>query len=107
MTDTPLVVLPADVKDIDGYRWHAVAQTYLHAVIAGFGGTPLMELYLMYHEARAKLEARGYRVARSLVGNFVTSLEMAGCSLTVTRLDDEIARLWDAPAHTAALRLGM
>ncbi|MCB1494990.1 MAG: dihydroxyacetone kinase subunit DhaK [Bauldia sp.] len=76
-------------------------------LVNGFGGTPLMELYLMYHEARAKLEARGYRVARSLVGNFVTSLEMAGCSLTVTRLDDEIARLWDAPAHTAALRLGM
>ena len=61
----------------------------------------------MYHAARTRLEQRGFAVRRSLVGNYVTSLEMAGCSITVTLLDDEIARLWDAPVHTAALRWGM
>ncbi|MEQ8695014.1 MAG: dihydroxyacetone kinase subunit DhaK [Bauldia litoralis] len=76
-------------------------------LVNGFGGTPLMELYLMYHAARASLESRGFRVTRSLVGNFVTSLEMAGCSITVTGLDAEAAALWDAPVHTAGLRSGM
>jgi len=76
-------------------------------LVNGFGGTPAMELYLMYHSARARLEKRGFRIARSLVGNYVTSLDMAGCSLTVTRLTDPIARHWDAPVHTAALRWGM
>jgi len=76
-------------------------------LVNGFGGTPLMELYLMYHAARPRLEARGYRVVRSLVGNYVTSLEMAGCSLTVTRLDAETTRLWDAPVRTAGLRWGV
>ena len=60
----------------------------------------------MYHAARARLERRGFRVVRSLVGNYVTSLEMAGCSLTVTLGDGETLRLWDAPVHTAALRWG-
>ncbi len=76
-------------------------------LVNGFGGTPAMELYLMYHAARARLETAGFTIARSLVGNYVTSLEMAGCSLTVTRLTDDIARHWDAPVHTAALRWGM
>jgi dihydroxyacetone kinase-like protein len=76
-------------------------------LVNGFGGTPLMELYLMYHAARTDLERRGIRVARSLVGNYVTSLEMAGCSITVSLLDDEIAKLWDAPVRTAALRWGV
>ena len=75
-------------------------------LVNGFGGTPLMELYLMYHAAQTRLEQRGFAVRRSLVGNYVTSLEMAGASLTVTLLDDEIAKLWDAPVHTAALRWG-
>ena len=76
-------------------------------LLNGFGGTPSMELYLMYGAARRLIEARGVRVARSLVGNFVTSLEMAGCSITVTRLEDGMAELWDAPAYSAALRWGM
>lgn len=76
-------------------------------LVNGFGGTPAMELYLMYDNARKLIEKRGIRIARSLVGNYVTSLEMAGCSLTVSLLDDEIARHWDAPVHTAALRWGM
>jgi dihydroxyacetone kinase-like protein len=75
-------------------------------LVNGFGGTPLSELYLMYNDIRQALEAAGCAVARSLVGNFVTSLDMAGCSATVTLLDTEIRRLWDAPVHTAALRWG-
>jgi phosphoenolpyruvate---glycerone phosphotransferase subunit DhaK len=76
-------------------------------LINGFGGTPLMELYLMYNTARQRLEKRGLRIARSLVGNYVTSLEMAGCSITVSLFDEEIASLWDAPVYTAALRWGV
>jgi dihydroxyacetone kinase-like protein len=75
-------------------------------LVNGFGATPAMELYLMYHAARRVLHERGMTVARSLVGNYVTSLDMAGCSITVTRLDEEFARLWDAPVHTAGLRWG-
>jgi phosphoenolpyruvate---glycerone phosphotransferase subunit DhaK len=73
-------------------------------LVNGFGGTPSMELYLMHGAARRQLEAKGLTVTRSLVGNYCTSLDMAGCSLTVTTLDDELRGLWDAPVHTAALR---
>ena len=76
-------------------------------LVNGFGGTPLSELYLMYDAVRRLLEPAGITVARSLVGNFVTSLDMAGCSVTVSMLDGEMKRLWDAPVHTAALRWGM
>ncbi|RWQ49216.1 dihydroxyacetone kinase subunit DhaK [Mesorhizobium sp.] len=75
--------------------------------VNGFGGTPLMELYLMYNSARKIFEKNGVTVARSLVGSYVTSLDMAGCSITLTMLDDETTALWDAPVHTAALRRGM
>lgn len=75
--------------------------------INGFGGTPAMELYLMYHAAAKQLVKHGLHPVRSLVGNYVTSLDMAGCSITVTMLDDEIARGWDAAVHTPALRWGM
>jgi len=73
-------------------------------LLNGFGGTPSMELYLMLDAASRQLERRGLRVSRSLVGSFVTSLDMAGCSITVTKLDPQIVALWDAPVHTAALR---
>lgn len=73
-------------------------------LVNGFGGTPSIELYLMYNAARRILEKRGLRIARSLVGGFVTSLEMAGCSITVSLLDAETTALWDHPVHTAALR---
>jgi dihydroxyacetone kinase-like protein len=76
-------------------------------LLNGFGGTPLSELYLMYEDCRKRLEAAGVVIARSLVGSFVTSLDMAGCSLTVSMLDEEMKRLWDAPVHTAALRWRM
>ncbi|RWN61894.1 dihydroxyacetone kinase subunit DhaK [Mesorhizobium sp.] len=75
--------------------------------VNGFGGTPLMELYLMYNSARKIFEKNGVTVARSLVGSYVTSLDMAGCSITLTMFDDETTALWDAPVHTAALRRGM
>jgi dihydroxyacetone kinase-like protein len=74
--------------------------------INGFGGTPLMELYLMYEAARRVLAGNGVAVTRSLVGNYVTSLEMAGCSITVTLLDDQLTSLWDAPVHAPAMRWG-
>jgi dihydroxyacetone kinase-like protein len=76
-------------------------------LVNGLGATPSMELYVMYHAARRLLEARGLRVTRSLVGTYVTSLDMAGCSLTVTRLDSELIALWDAPVVTPVLRWGM
>lgn len=75
-------------------------------LVNGFGGTPSMELYLVFDNAAKALERRGVRIARSLVGNYVTSLEMAGCSITVTLADDETLALWDAPVRTAALRWG-
>ena len=75
-------------------------------LINGFGGTPAMELYLMYDNVRKLAEQHGVVIARSLVGSYVTSLDMAGCSITLTRLDDELAGLWDAPVHTPALRWG-
>ncbi|AZO04870.1 MULTISPECIES: dihydroxyacetone kinase subunit DhaK [unclassified Mesorhizobium] len=75
--------------------------------VNGFGGTPSMELYLMYNSARRIFEKQGVTVIRSLVGSYVTSLDMAGCSITLTMLDDDMAALWDAPVHTAALRWGM
>ena len=75
--------------------------------VNGFGGTPSMELYLMYNAAVAQLARHGIMPVRSLVGSYVTSLDMAGCSITVTMLDDAIAKGWDAPVHTPALRWGL
>jgi dihydroxyacetone kinase-like protein len=75
-------------------------------LVNGMGGTPAMELYLMVEAARRLLDEAGFATKRFLTGSYVTSLEMAGCSITVTLLDDELARLWDAPVHTAALRWG-
>ncbi|MEQ1637361.1 MAG: dihydroxyacetone kinase subunit DhaK [Methylococcales bacterium] len=74
--------------------------------VNGFGATPLLELYLVYDIAAQFWAKRGVSIFRSLVGNFTTSLDMAGCSLTLTLLDDELLKLWDAPVHTAALRWG-
>ncbi|WP_029151114.1 dihydroxyacetone kinase subunit DhaK [Microbacterium indicum] len=77
------------------------------ALLSGLGGTPQIELYVMYGEIARALEARGIAVARSLVGDYITSLDMAGCSLTLVAADDEILRLWDAPVNTPALRWGI
>jgi dihydroxyacetone kinase-like protein len=84
----------------------AVAGKRALLFVNGFGGTPLMELYLMYKSARAVFEGKHIEITRSLVGNYVTSLDMAGCSVTLSLLDNELAALWDAPVHTAALRWG-
>jgi len=70
------------------------------------GATPLIELYIMYNEVTKILEAAGVRVVRCLVGNYITSLDMAGCSVTLLKADDEMVRLWDAPVVTAGLRWG-
>ncbi len=76
------------------------------AFVNGLGGTPLIELYVMYNEVDKILAAHGVRVARSLVGSYITSLDMAGTSVTLLKVDDELLRLWDAPVRTPALRWG-
>jgi len=76
-------------------------------LVNGLGGTPAMELYVMVHSARRILEASRLKVARHLTGSYVTSLDMSGCSITLTVLDEALRALWDAPVHTAALRWGM
>ena len=72
--------------------------------INGFGATPLMELYLVYDLAAKYWQQKNVEVIRSLAGNYTTSLDMAGCSITVTILDNELVQFWDAPVHTANLR---
>ena len=76
------------------------------AFVNGMGGTPLIELYVMYNEVNRILKGRGITIARNLIGNYITSLEMAGSSVTLLRLDDEFTQLWDAPVLTPALRWG-
>src|SRR5436190_510383 len=77
------------------------------AFVNGLGGTPLLELYLLFNEVAQQLSARGVSIGRSLVGNYITSLEMAGASITLLELDDQLTALWDAPVKTAALRWGV
>jgi len=77
------------------------------AFVNGMGGTPLLELYVVYRKLAEMLDGRGVTIARNLVGNYITSLEMAGCSITLLKLDDELTRLWDAPVNTPALRWGV
>jgi dihydroxyacetone kinase-like protein len=77
------------------------------AFVNGMGGTPLLELYVVYRKLAEILDGRGITIERNLVGNYITSLEMAGCSITLLKLDDELTRLWDAPVHTPALRWGV
>ena len=77
------------------------------AFVNGMGGTPLIELYVVYNELAKICAGRGVKIARSLVGSYITSLEMAGCSITLLKVDDELIRLWDAPVRTPALRWGM
>ncbi len=74
------------------------------AFVNSMGGTPLIELYVVYNDLNRFLGERGITITRSLIGPYITSLEMAGCSITLLRLDDELTRLWDAPVKTAGLR---
>jgi dihydroxyacetone kinase-like protein len=95
-------IIRAIVEDIG-----AQSEREVLLLLNGFGGTPAFELYLMYDAARRQCAKHGLQISRSMVGNYVTSLDMAGCSITVTLLDHEITTLWDAPVHTAAMRHGM
>ena len=83
------------------------AGSQLLVFLNGMGGTPQVELYLLYAEVERRLRSAGHTASRSLVGNYITSLEMAGASLTVLELDEKTTALWDAPVHTAALRWGV
>ena len=89
----------ADLGGVDGKE--------VLLLVNGMGATPSLELYILYGAARRILEARGATVVRSLVGSYVTSLDMAGASISVMPLDEELVSLWDAPANTVALRQGM
>jgi dihydroxyacetone kinase-like protein len=77
------------------------------AMVNGMGGTPLMELYLLYGELERVLRGLGIPIERRLVGNYITSLELAGCSITLLKADDELVSLWDEPVLTPGLRWGM
>ncbi|HEX6481250.1 MAG TPA: dihydroxyacetone kinase subunit DhaK [Ktedonobacteraceae bacterium] len=77
------------------------------AFVNGMGGTPLIELYIVYNALNRILHGKNVSIVRNLVGNYITSLEMAGCSITLVRLDDELIKYWDAPVHTPALRWGV
>ena len=74
------------------------------AMVNGMGGTPVIELYIIYRKLAEICQGRGVSIARSLVGNYITSLEMQGCSITLLKADDELLSLWDAPVNTPALR---
>ena len=77
------------------------------AFVNGMGGTPLIELYVVYRRVAQMCADRGLTIERNLVGSYITSLEMAGCSISLLKLDDEMTRLWDAPVRTPALRWGV
>lgn len=89
----------AILGDLEFARGQAVI-----AMVNGMGGTPLLELHIVFRALAVLLKDRGITLARSLVGNYITSLEMAGCSITLLRADDEMVSLWDDPVLTAGLR---
>jgi dihydroxyacetone kinase-like protein len=95
------VMTEAVLSDLD-----AATGARVLAFVNGMGGTPQIELYLLYAEVERQLRQAGLEPVRNLVGSYITSLEMAGASLTVLELDDELLALWDAPVHTPALRWG-
>jgi dihydroxyacetone kinase-like protein len=76
------------------------------AFVNGMGGTPQIELYIVFNELKKYLDGRGVTISRNLIGSYITSLEMAGFSITLLKLDDELTKLWDAPVKTPGLRWG-
>jgi dihydroxyacetone kinase-like protein len=76
------------------------------AFVNGMGGTPLIELYVVFNELNKFLKGRGITITRNLIGSYITSLDMAGCSITLLKLTDDFTKLWDAPVKTAGLRWG-
>jgi dihydroxyacetone kinase-like protein len=95
------VMLEAVLSDLE-----AAAGARVLPFVNGMGGTPQIELYLLYAEVDRQLREAGLEPVRNLVGSYITSLEMAGASITVLELDDELVALWDAPVHTPALHWG-
>ncbi|MBI3647407.1 MAG: dihydroxyacetone kinase subunit DhaK [Actinobacteria bacterium] len=77
------------------------------AFVNGMGGTPMIELYVVFNELQRFLSGRGIEITRNLIGSYITSLDMAGCSITLLKLNDDFVRLWDAPVKTAGLRWGV
>jgi dihydroxyacetone kinase-like protein len=75
--------------------------------VNSMGGTPLIELYIVYAKAVELLEAKGIKVVRHLIGPYITSLEMAGTSITLLKMDEDLLKLWDAPVKTAGMRWGI
>ncbi|MFI8083416.1 dihydroxyacetone kinase subunit DhaK [Kitasatospora sp. NPDC086009] len=100
----PARELAAEVVETVLADHHLSAGDEVIALLNGLGGTPLLELYIVFGEVAARLAERGITVARSLVGNYVTSLDMAGFSLTLTKADARFLELWDAPVDTPALK---
>ncbi|MFJ9518694.1 dihydroxyacetone kinase subunit DhaK [Kitasatospora sp. NPDC101801] len=100
----PAAELAAEVVDTILADHHLTAGDEVIALLTGLGGTPLIELYVVYGAVAERLAGRGIRIARNLVGNYVTSLDMAGFALTLTKADPELLELWDAPVATPALR---
>jgi phosphoenolpyruvate---glycerone phosphotransferase subunit DhaK len=98
IVEVMLEAILSDLRPADGAR--------VLPFVNGMGGTPLMELYLLYGEVDRQLRDAGLEPVRNLVGSYITSLEMSGASVTVLELDDELVSLWDAPVHTPALRWG-
>jgi dihydroxyacetone kinase-like protein len=99
IVEVTLEAILSDLKPAHGAR--------VLPFVNGMGGTPQIELYLLYGEVDRQLRAAGLEPVRSLVGSYITSLEMAGASVTVLEMDDELLSLWDAPVHTPALRWGV
>jgi dihydroxyacetone kinase-like protein len=102
----PAAEIVADMTEAILGELDASSGANVLAVVNGLGGTPTIELYVIYNELAKLLEAAGITATRSLVGDYITSLEMAGASITLLKLDDELTELWDAPVHTPALRWG-
>lgn len=98
-------MVAAIVHDIEAKQLPAGGEILL--LVNGMGATPLMELYLIYNTAATLLKEKGYTITRSLVGNYITAIDMAGASMTVCLLDDEITQHWDSAVHTPALRWGV
>jgi dihydroxyacetone kinase-like protein len=101
-------------KDLAAYMTDAIVSDLpfrggdrVIAMVSGLGGTPPLELYVMYRDVEKILRDKKITIARNLVGNYITSLDMAGCSITLLKADDELLALWDDPVLTPALRWGM
>ncbi|HSH54966.1 MAG TPA: dihydroxyacetone kinase subunit DhaK [Methylotenera sp.] len=107
MRDADLIVkdlVNAIIEDFNARGLNPTKNSEALLLVNGFAGTPLMELYLLYNTAARLFNAHGIKIARSLVGNYTTALDMAGASITLCLLDDEIKQHWDSPVHTPALR---